>query len=38
MEQQKPSQKISISFKRMSALQALIKKESALKELCKINI
>ena len=38
MEQEEPSQKISITFKRMSALQTLIKKESALKELCKINI
>ena len=35
MEQQKPSEKISITFKRISNLQTLIKKESALKELCK---
>ena len=38
MEQQKISEKISITFKRMAVLQSLIKKESALKELCKLFI
>jgi hypothetical protein len=38
MEQQKISEKISMTFKRMANLQSLIKKESALKELCKLFI